>query len=136
MACDDDAGTAEGELLCYSNIVNPEGEENRNDVHIMAASADPDTMMWHEAMREPDRAEFRAAAQKEWDDQHNNGNFVFVEKSNVPDNATLLPAVWAMRRKRDIRTRQVKKYKARLNVDGSKQIKGVHYDQTYAPVAR
>ena len=39
-----------------------------------------------------------------------------------------------MKRKRDIKTRRVKKYKARLNLDGSRQLKGVHYDQTYALV--
>jgi len=32
-------------------------------------------------------------------------------------------------------TRQIKKYKARLNLDGSKMKQGQHYDQTYAPVA-
>ena len=40
-----------------------------------------------------------------------------------------------MRRKRDIRTRKVKKWKARLNIDGSKMRHGEHYDMTYAPVA-
>jgi hypothetical protein len=30
----------------------------------------------HEAMQEPDREEFRAAMEKEWNDQINNGNFV------------------------------------------------------------
>ena len=40
-----------------------------------------------------------------------------------------------MKRKRDIRTRHIKKYKARLNIDGSRMKYGQHYDQTYAPVA-
>ena len=40
-----------------------------------------------------------------------------------------------MKRKRDIKTRLIKKYKARLNIDGSRMKHGVHYDQTYAPVA-
>ena len=40
-----------------------------------------------------------------------------------------------MRRKRDIKTREIKKHKARLNFDGSRMEKGKHYDQTYAPVA-
>ena len=40
-----------------------------------------------------------------------------------------------MRRKRDIRTSEIKKYKARLNLDGSKMIKGIDYESTYAPVA-
>ena len=32
-------------------------------------------------------------------------------------------------------TAEVYKWKARLNLDGSRQIKGVHFDKTYAPVA-
>ena len=40
-----------------------------------------------------------------------------------------------MKRKQDIKYRKVKKWKARLNIDGSRTTKGVHYDQTYAPVA-
>ena len=40
-----------------------------------------------------------------------------------------------MRRKRDIITRKIKKYKARLNVDGSRMKRGLHYEKLYAPVA-
>ena len=40
-----------------------------------------------------------------------------------------------MRRKRRIATQEVYKWKARLNFDGSWQTKGVHYWETYAPVA-
>lgn len=40
-----------------------------------------------------------------------------------------------MQRKRKIMTGEVYKRKARLNLDGSKQVKGIHYDSSYAPVA-
>ena len=40
-----------------------------------------------------------------------------------------------MKRKYDIATGKVLKYKARLNIDGSKMKKGIHYDKIYAPVA-
>lgn len=40
-----------------------------------------------------------------------------------------------MKRKQGIRTREVKRYKAQMNVDGSRMIKGKHYDQTYLLVA-
>jgi hypothetical protein len=33
-----------------------------------------------------------------------------------------------------MKTRQIKKYKARLNIHDSKIKQGIHYDQTYAPV--
>ena len=39
-----------------------------------------------------------------------------------------------MQRKQDIKTREVYKHKARLNIHGGQQIKGVHYDETYSPV--
>ena len=99
------------------------------------ASADPDTMYMHQAVKEPDKDHFIAAMQKEVRDQSENGNFSVIHKSMVPKGATTLPSVWQMKRKRDIRTRQIKKWKARLNVDGSRMTKGIHYTDTYAPVA-
>ena len=84
----------------------------------------------HEAMCEPDAEKFKAAMQKEWDDQYTNGNFSIKHRSEVPEGATILSTIWQMRRKRDIRTRAIKKYKARLNIDGSKMKYGQHYDQT------
>jgi hypothetical protein len=112
-----------------------EAFEERNELLAMKASADPDTMYHHEAMRQPDREEFKKAMQKEVDDQMANGNFTIVRRTKVPKGATVLPAVWQMKRKRDILSRQVKKWKGRLNVDGSRMQKCIHYDQTYAPVA-
>ena len=55
--------------------------------------------------------------------------------SRLPQGALFLPSVWQMRRKRDIATRKIKKYKAQLNIDGSRMTKGIHYDESYAPVA-
>lgn len=54
--------------------------------------------------------------------------------SNVPKGKLILPAVWQMKQKRDIRTREIKKWKVRLNIDGSCMKEGEHYDLTYAPV--
>ena len=99
------------------------------------ASMYPDTMFMHEAMKQKDKRNFVEAMQKEAEDQMPNGNFTIVHKSEVPSDKPILPAVWQMRRKRDIKTREIKKYKARLNIDGSRMRQGVHYDQTYAPVA-
>ena len=39
-----------------------------------------------------------------------------------------------MRRKRNLKTNQVVKHKAQLNVNGRQQEVGVNYSQTYAPV--
>ncbi len=40
-----------------------------------------------------------------------------------------------MRRKRDLTTNEVKSHKARLNLHGGKQVYGMNYYKTYAPVA-
>ena len=40
-----------------------------------------------------------------------------------------------MKCKHDIKTCKVKKYKARLNIEGSRMKAGEHYNQMYAPVA-
>ena len=55
--------------------------------------------------------------------------------NDVPKNATLLPAVWQMKRKRHIKTRKVYKWTAQLNIDGSRMVHKRDYYQTYAPVA-
>jgi len=88
-------------------------------------------------MKQPDADKFREAMDKEVQDQMNNGNFKIIPRDKVPKDATILPAVWQMKRKRDIHTREIRKYKARLNIDGSRMRPGVHYDPnlTYAPVA-
>ena len=126
----------EGEIFCFEALFpNYAGKPELDPLQVFKATSDPDTMYMHEAMEQPDKAEFRKAMRKEWDDQINNGNFSIVHRSSVPEGALILPAVWQMKRKRDIKTRQVKKYKARLNIDGSRMQHGKHYDQSYAPVA-
>ena len=64
------------------------------------------------------------------------GKFLELTHINdVPKNSTLLSAVWQMKRKRHIKTREVYKWKALLNVNGSRMVHKRAYDQTYAPVA-
>ena len=126
-----------GEIFCVETFVRDslESEYEYKDPMALKASADPDTMYLHEAMKEADRKHFITAMKKEVQDQMDNGNFTIIERKDVPDDKTILPAVWQMKRKRDITTRDIKKYKARLNIDGSRMKQGIHYDQTYAPVA-
>ena len=92
-------------------------------------------MYHHQTMRESDHQQFTAAIDKEIADQMANGNFILIPKSSLPKGATVLNTVWQMKRKRDIRTGKIIKYKARSNIDGSCMVKGSDYDLTYAPVA-
>jgi Reverse transcriptase (RNA-dependent DNA polymerase)/GAG-pre-integrase domain len=100
-----------------------------------AASSDPDVMYLHEAMKQPDREEFVRAMSKEIKSHTENENWIIMERAKVPQDQDILPAIWAMRRKRRIDTQEVYKWKARINIHGGKQTKGVNYWDTYAPVA-
>jgi hypothetical protein len=40
-----------------------------------------------------------------------------------------------MQCKQDVMTGKIKNYKAQLNIDGSRMNHGVHYNETYSPVA-
>jgi len=91
-------------------------------------------MYYHQAMREPDRDLFKEAIRKECEDHFRESNYRLVSIDQVPKDATLLSSVWQMKRKRKPSTGEISKYKARMNVDGSKMIKGIHYEETYAPV--
>jgi hypothetical protein len=86
-------------------------------------------------MKEEDRDKFQESMAKEVTDQFNNGNFTVIPRSEVPKGKTILPAVWQMRRKRDAKDGSIKKYKARLKIDGSRMKRGEHNKETYAPVA-
>ena len=110
-------------------------EDCRDPIHAYAASADLDTLYHHEAMREPDAPQFMKAMEKEFIDQWENGNFSLKKRTDIPEGARILPSVWAMKRKRKVLTGEVYKHKARLNLDGSKQLEGLDYDQTYSPTA-
>jgi len=130
--------TSFDDIFCMqAKIENEPRPEEINPLRCYKATTDPDTMYHHQAMKEPDAAHFRKAMDKEVEDQLQNGNFTIIHRSDLPKGATVLPAVWQMKRKRDIKTREIKKYKARLNIDGSRMQPGKHYDPNlvYAPVA-
>ena len=127
-----------GEIFCYVKLY-PDADDTsimgQDPIYAYKASIDPDTLYLHEAMKAKDWQNFRIAMQKEIDDRMEGENFSIIHKAHVPRSATVLPTVWKMRRKRDIKTGTIKKYKARLNIDGSRMQKGIHYDHSYAPVA-
>ena len=97
-----------------------------------SASSDPDTMYMDQAMKQPDRKQFIKAMVDEVAAHTNNGYCKLLLKSEVPTGIKILPSVWAMKQKRQIATREIYKWKARLNLHGGKQENGVNYWETYA----
>jgi hypothetical protein len=64
----------------------------------------------------------------------NNNHWRLTKRSKVPSDVEVVPSVWSLQRKRDITTNKIKKYKARLNLHGGKQVFGLNYYETYASV--
>lgn len=92
-------------------------------------------MDYHHAMKMRDRREIIKTMEEEIRDNFKHNNFSVVHKSKVPQGTTVLPSVWQLRRKRQIKTDEIKRHKARINVDGSRMIHNVHYTKNYAPIA-
>ena len=61
-------------------------------------------------------------------------HWVLVPKHQAPKGTKVLDAVWSMRRKRQIASQEIYKWKARLKVHGGQQIHGINYWDTYTPV--
>ena len=93
-----------------------------------------DVMYLQQALRQPDASQFVDAVISEVNGHVTNKNWALMKRSEVPKDADVVPSVWSMRRKRDITTNEIKKYKARLNLHGGKQVYGMNYYETYAPV--
>jgi Reverse transcriptase (RNA-dependent DNA polymerase) len=98
----------------------------------LQATNDPDTLYYRQVLNEKDM--FTTAMEHEIKQHNDNQNWVPVKRSTVPSTSRILPSVWSMRRKRNLTTGEVLKYKERLNVDGSRQLKGVDFEETFAPV--
>ena len=63
-----------------------------------------------------------------------NEKFSIINRNQVPKGINILPCVWKMKIKRHINTRNIKRWKACLKVDGYIMTKGIHYEKVYAPV--
>ena len=85
-------------------------------------------------MKAHDRDKFLEAVCVELDGHERMGNYEPIPIDEVPSGTKLLGMVWSMRCKRRIKTQEVYKWKAHLNVHGGQQEHRVHYWDTYAPV--
>ena len=105
------------------------------DPMAFAAPTNPDTLRLHEAMKAPDKLKFEKAMAQEVASHTDNDHWEPIHRSSVPKGVEVLPAVWAMRRKRRIAAQEVHKWKARLNLHGGRQTHLVNCWETHAPVA-
>ncbi|EJK76133.1 hypothetical protein THAOC_02121 [Thalassiosira oceanica] len=109
-------------------------QERMRDPIAFAAEMEGDIMYYHQAMKQKDADKFSQAVVKEIQGHVDNNNWTLIPAKEVPEGEQVLDSVWAMRRKRDLTTNEITKYKARLNVHGGMQTYGLNYFETYAPV--
>ena len=121
----EDVPTSESQYTIQKAMENPMA---------FAAMDNPDILYWDQAMRAHDRDIFIEAVWIELDGHKKMGNYEPIPLNKVPKGTKLLDMVWPMRRKRRIKTQEVYKWKARLNMHGGLQVHGVHYWDTYATV--
>jgi hypothetical protein len=121
---------AMGEILALSTLV-----DESNTFSVLSATSDSDSMHFHQAMRQKDAGEFLTAARLEFQTLLDRNIVELLPAYKVPRGMRVFSTVWAMRRKRRVKTQEIYKYKARLNLDGSQMKLGRDYDLTYAPVA-
>jgi hypothetical protein len=109
-------------------------QDEMTDTITFLAKTDEDTIYFHQAMKAPERDEFVKAIVKEMNDHIVSKNLELVPRRDVPAGVKVLDYVWAMKRKKDILTRKVLRYKARLNMHGGQQEYAVNFFETYSPV--
>jgi hypothetical protein len=102
--------------IAYKALVQTEPEESCNctEAHPLTfkATADPDTMYLHEALKQPDQEQFLKAMDEEIEAHHQGKHWKLVSRSEIPKGKPILPAVWAMKCKRHIDMREIYKWKA------------------------
>ena len=102
---------------------------HHDPLYVYKASIYPDTLYLHEALNTKYWTESRIVIQKKTDNRMEGIIFSVVHRAKVLKTATVLPAVWKIKRKRDIKTGIIKKYKSHLNINGSRMQKSIHHDQ-------
>jgi hypothetical protein len=86
---------------------------------------------FEEATSSPNHQEWLQAMLNELDNLTSKGTYELV---NLPQGAKLVGSKWTYRAKTN-ENGDVVKYKARLVAQGFSQIQGLHYDETFGPVA-
>jgi hypothetical protein len=93
-----------------------------------------DIIHLQQVLKQPDAKEFIQAVIKEVNGHVDSNYWTLRKQSKFPEDIQIVPSVWSLQCKHDITTNKVKSHKARLNLHGGKQVYGMNYFETYAPV--
>jgi hypothetical protein len=95
----------------------------------------PDVLTHAQLKRQIDANKFVEAQRPEIDGLTDINTFEFIPNINLPPQTRYLDLIWMYRR--NLRPDgSLKKYKARLCVNGSRQIQGIDYTEFFAPVVQ
>jgi hypothetical protein len=108
-------------------------EQMRNPIAFHAEMMG-DIMYLQQALRQSDAKELVQAVIKEVNGHVDFNDWTLRKQSEVPEDVQIVSSVWALQRKRNLTMNKVKSHKARLNLHGRKQVYGMNYFETYAPV--
>lgn len=108
-------------------------KDSLQDRLTLAVSSNPDVLHLNEAMVAPNEKEFCEAMFNEVESHTDNDHWEVTKREDIPPRQPVLPAAWAFRRKLQIATQEVHKWKVRLNLHGGRQEHGVNCWETHAP---
>jgi hypothetical protein len=97
------------------------------------ATADNDSLQYGQMRKDADRSKFEEDMQREVSDLLSSNSVKIVKRASMPANTKPDPAIWSFHRKR-APDWTITKWKARLCPHGGKQIEGVDFWETHAPV--
>jgi hypothetical protein len=95
----------------------------------------PDVLTHAQMKRQVDANKFVEGQRPEIDGLMDINTFEFIPRINLPPRTKYIDLIWTYRRKRRP-DGSFKKYKARLCVNGSRQIQGIDYTKSFAPVVQ
>ena len=93
-----------------------------------------DILYYHQAMKAPDCNEFQRAIHKEFNDHTVRQYWKLLPIDQVSEVKKVMNSVWAMKRKRNIVTNEIYKWKVRLNLHGGQQEYSVNFYETFSPL--
>ena len=117
----------------YLDTVHPWSISNPSAFALKPGKPDPDNPTLREARMSEHADEFGKAMGEEIAALERGNTWTPMLRSSLPSGANVLPGTWALKIKR-FPDGSVRKFKGRYCVRGDKQIKGVDYHETYAPV--
>ncbi len=131
--------------MAHQSTIDETNEDLFHDAHLKLQEQMQNPIAFHtemmgdilylqQALRQHDAKEFVQAVVKEVNGHVDCKNWSLKTRSKVPEDVQIVPSVWSMRCKCDLTTNKIKSHKARLNLHSGKQIYGMNYFETYAPV--